>query len=70
MWYNTFDGVFFITIITIVTGSFGLMLRYCLKSKCDNVNCCWGCITIHRNVEIETDDIEMGENKEEEKNNI
>jgi hypothetical protein len=58
MWFNTFDGVFFITVITIITGSFGLMLRYCLKSKCDSIKCCWGCLIIHRNVEIEENSIE------------
>jgi len=58
MWYETFDSAFWITIITIITGSIGLMLKYCLKSKCDSVSCCWGGITIHRNVEIEINDIE------------
>lgn len=55
-WFKTFDGVFFITIITIITGSFGLMLKYCLKSKCDSVRCCYGLLEIHRNVEIEKDE--------------
>jgi hypothetical protein len=70
MWYNTFDSAFWITTLTILTGSIALALKYCLKSKCDNVNCCWGCITIHRNVEIEENDIEIAENKEEEKINL
>lgn len=55
-WFKTFDSVFFITVITIISGSFALILKYCLKSKCDNVKCCYGLLEIHRNVEIETDE--------------
>ena len=64
MWYNEFNGVFFITILTIVAGSIGLCLKYCLKSKCDQVNLhCFGLgLDIHREVRIEEDvvtDIEL-----------
>jgi hypothetical protein len=55
-WFKTFDSVFFITVITIISGSFALILKYCLKSKCDSVKCCYGLLEIHRNVEIETDE--------------
>ena len=50
-WITTFDAVFFLTIGSLVFGCFGLVIRYALKSKCDNVNLCFGLITIHRNVE-------------------
>lgn len=63
MWYNTFDSVFFITSLTIITGSIGLGLKFCLKSKCDNVNLCWGLIKVHRNTELESDTIDIEENK-------
>ncbi len=53
MWYEEFNSVFFITITTIVSGSIGLALRYCLKSKCQNFSCCWGFMSIERNVDIE-----------------
>ena len=75
-WINTYDGVFFITIASLVCGAFGLSVRYCLKSRCDNVNLCFGLITIHRNVELESNEeirkIENGINDEEErkKNNL
>jgi hypothetical protein len=69
-WINTFDGVFFITISTLLFGCFGLSIRYCLKSKCDNINLCFGLIAIHRNVELESVEeirkIESGVNDEEE----
>jgi hypothetical protein len=51
--YETFDAVFWITIATIITGSVGLAIKYCLKSKCDDISCCWGCLVIHRNVDLE-----------------
>ena len=69
-WMSNFDGVFFITIASLVCGAFGLVIRYCLKSRCDNVNLCFGLIAIHRNVELESIEeirkIENGVNDEEE----
>ncbi len=59
MWYETFDSVFWITTATLLTGFFGLVIRYCLKSKCENVSCCWGCLTVIRNTELEQDE-ELG----------
>lgn len=64
MWYETFDSAFWITVITILTGCVGLCIKYCLKSKCDSVSCCWGGITIHRNVELELNDIESPQRNE------
>jgi hypothetical protein len=70
-WINTFDGVFFITISTLLFGCFGLSIRYCLKSKCDNINLCFGLITVHRNVELETQEemraMDMGVKDDESK---
>lgn len=62
-WYQEFDSVFWITLATILTGSIGLALKYCLKSKCDRVNCCWGGLDIHRAVEIEEKEEEQEEMK-------
>jgi len=63
-WINTFDGIFFVTISTLVCGSFGLVVRYCLKSKCDEVNLCFGLIKVHRDIkaelELEEKEIEAG----------
>jgi hypothetical protein len=69
-WMINFDGVFFITIASLICGAFGLVIRYCLKSRCDNVNLCFGLIAIHRNVELESIEeirkIESGVKDEEE----
>jgi len=63
-WIQTYDAVFFVTISTLVCGSFGLVVRYCLKSKCDEVNLCFGLIKVHRDVKTELEEemkeIEMG----------
>ena len=65
-WITTFDAVFFLTIGSLVFGCFGLVIRYAFKSKCDNVNFCFGLITIHRNVELEAEEemreLELGNN--------
>jgi len=63
-WIQTYDAVFFVTISTLICGSFGLVVRYCLKSKCDDVNVCYGLIKVHRDIkaeiELEEKEIEAG----------
>lgn len=58
MWYNTFNDIFWISISTGVFAFFAVVIKTALKSKCDNLNLCFGCIQIHRRVELEdsTDD--------------
>jgi hypothetical protein len=60
MWYNEFGSVFFITIGTLSFGSLGMCVKYCLMSKCENMNCkCLGIsLNIHRNVLVE-EEIEL-----------
>ena len=52
-WIDTFDAVFFVTISTLLFGCFGVLIKYCLKSRCDNVSLCFGFITVHRDVKTE-----------------
>ena len=54
-WMNTYDAVFFVSVGTLVIGFLGLVIKYCLKSKCENVRLCWGFIQIKRRVDLETD---------------
>jgi len=69
--WDTFDAVFFVTIATLTCGSFGLVVRYCLKSKCDEVNLCFGLIKVHRDIkaEIELEEKEIETGIEEKTNN-
>jgi hypothetical protein len=55
-WYEIFNSAFWITIITILTGSLALALKYCLKSKCDHIDICFGCLKIERNVQLEQEE--------------
>ena len=49
------DGFTILAIITLFIGAFGMLTKLCYKSKCSNINLCFGLINIERNVQIETD---------------
>jgi len=68
-----YDSIFFISLATLLVGSFGLSIKYCMRSKCDDVSLCCGLMKIHRNVEleahIEEKELELGIKDDEEKTN-
>ena len=47
------NAVFFLSLATILIGGVGLAFKFCLKSKCNKFKCCYGLISIDRNVELE-----------------
>ena len=49
------DSVFLLSVSTIVAGVIGIAIKYCLKSKCNDVNCCFGCIRVQRDIEAEVE---------------
>ena len=51
--YN--NGTDVIVICASVFAFLIMLSRIIYKSKCKNISCCWNCINIDRNVEIETD---------------
>jgi hypothetical protein len=55
-WYLEFNSTFWITLATIITGSIGLSIKYCLKSKCGEIKLCYGLVEINRNVELEAEE--------------
>jgi hypothetical protein len=60
-WTDTYDAVFFITILTIITGSIAVAFKYCLRSKCENFSCCFGALAFNRRVELEVqEELELG----------
>jgi hypothetical protein len=65
---DIFNSVFWLSISTMILTSFGVLLKYCLKSKCDKIDLCFGLIKVHRNVEIEND-IEIRQPSTPENNN-
>lgn len=54
------ETTFWISFISIASGMFVISLKYCLKSKCDLVEC--GCIRIHRNTEQEVPELDSPTN--------
>ena len=53
MWMDTYDAVFFISIGSMIIGFMGLLIKYCLKSKCEHFNLCFGLLKIDRRVDLE-----------------
>ena len=52
-WMDTYDAVFFISIGTMVVGLFALIIKYCIRSKCEHFSLCFGLITVDRRVDLE-----------------
>ena len=42
--------------VTIVVGALGALLAVAFRSKCDEINCCWGGIKCHRVVVADEDE--------------
>ena len=63
--YDEFNSVFWLSLGTMILGSFAVCLKYAYQSKC--INLCFGLINIHRNIEAEVEIDEHKNNEEEEK---
>jgi hypothetical protein len=50
-------------------GFFGLVVRYCFKSKCSEVSCCFGLFKIERDIEQEIEQQHIENNLKSRKNN-
>ena len=50
-----------ITLATIGSALVGLIIRYSFRSKCEDVNCCFGCLKFHRDVKSEKEVVERQE---------
>ena len=51
------DSVFWLTLGGLFFGFFGVVLRYCFKSKCSRVSCC--CLKIERDIEAEIEEQQL-----------
>jgi hypothetical protein len=63
------EDAIIITLATIATGIVGLIIRYSFRSKCEDFNCCFGCLKFHRDVRSEKAEITTQESNEEIKQN-
>jgi hypothetical protein len=58
---SDFNGIFFLSLATLICGSFGLLIKTCYKIKCTDVDCL--CFHFKRDVEEELQiDLEEGKN--------
>lgn len=55
-WIDTFDGIFFLSVASLLVGVCGLSIKYCLKSKCEHFALCCGLISIDRRVDLEVEE--------------
>lgn len=56
------DEIFYLALTASLVTFFGLTVRFCLKSKCDLVELCYGCLRVHRNVNLELPEIPSQQN--------
>ena len=63
-WTSVYDGIFFLSLASLLVGLCGVSIKYCLKSKCEHLALCCGLIVIDRRVDLEVAEemkkIEMG----------
>ena len=50
---NEADGLFYLSMATLLTGFTLKLFSICLKSKCEDCNICFGLLNVKRNVVIE-----------------
>ena len=48
------NGLFFLSVLTLICGGCGLAIRYCYRSKCKNFECCG--VKVTRDVETEKEE--------------
>ena len=47
------EDAIIITLATIGSALIGLIIRYSFRSKCEDVNLCFGCLKFHRDIRSE-----------------
>jgi hypothetical protein len=62
------NGMFYLSVLTLICGSFTLAVRFCYRSKCKQFDCCG--IKIIRDIETELkEDLNVQQSKSDDKNN-
>jgi len=47
------NGLFYLSLATLLTGFTLKLFSICLKSKCENCDICYGLLSVKRNVQLE-----------------
>ena len=47
------DSTFWLSITTVILASLAVVVKACYKSKCSDFKCCYGLISIERDVDVE-----------------
>ena len=55
--YN--DGITIITLSSVILACLGMTIKVLFKSKCSQVSVCWGFCNIQRQVQLETEIIDV-----------
>lgn len=53
-WTSEYNAVFFTGLATSLFIFLGTLVKYGYLSKCDKIDICFGLLSIHRSVELET----------------
>jgi len=61
------EDAIIITLATMGSALIGLIIRYSYRSKCEDVNFCWGFLKFHRDVKSEKEIITEENNDDENK---
>jgi hypothetical protein len=58
-WIKVFDATFWLSLSVGIFGFMGILLRYCIKSKCTDCNLCFGLIQVRRDTQAELEESEF-----------
>lgn len=53
VWWDTFNSGFWLSITSLLLAAVAIGFKACYKSKCYDLNCCFGLIQIKRDVKLE-----------------
>jgi hypothetical protein len=56
---SDFNSAFWITMTGLIIGFLGVIIKFCLKSKCKTCSLCFGLIKIERDVDAENKEEQM-----------
>jgi hypothetical protein len=65
-WYVIYDSIFFIALAGILCGGIHYAVKSCYKSKCYDIDICYGCLRVKRDIDAEQQIDNIPPNNDEE----